>query len=686
MRHRRRPATVRAVAVITCALAAGAGGTAVVTTADAATGDGRQRVYAAAAARYGVPERVLLGVSYLESRWDSHQGPSTSGGYGPMHLTDLAAAGTRPARWPRAGDDLRGDLTRPVAAQRRATPAAATPGRTGASGTPAPAAEGTATLSAAAALTGVAADELKRDPAANIDGGAALLARYQRELGAATGVDTDPAIWYPAVARYSGADDLPTAQAFADEVFDVIATGVTRRTNDGHLLRLRGGAVRPDRSRLGGLGLRNRVASTGDTAADADVECPRTLGCEWIPATYALLGDGTDPTYYWSYDKGVRPEQQKIEYIVIHDIEGSYDAGLSVLEDPNAWTSWHYTVRSTDGHVAQHVKVRDVPWQAGNWYINTKSIGIEHEGYAADGTWYTETLYRSSAKLVRYLAGRYGVPLDRAHIIGHDNVPGLKPASIPNMHWDPGPYWDWDHYMALLGAPLAATGRADDAMVMIKPDYASNTAPFFGCPAGTTDPCVDTGLSTLVLHSAPSEDAPLLPDPGLHRRQADPAAPSTMDVADLGARVSTGQRYAVAETRGDWTAIWYNGFEGWLRNPPSAPTAVRVKGKVVTPKPGRDAVTVYGGAFAEDAAYPEGVTPGDSMLPLDDYVFAAGQRYSYAGTVRSESYRSKTFDGSQPGDWTVFRGATRYVQIQFGHRIGFVNADDVDIVDADTGR
>ena len=86
--------------------------------------------------------------------------------------------------------------------------------------------------------------------------------------------------------------------------------------------------------------------------------------------------------------------------------------------------SWHYTLRSVDGHIAQHVKAKDVGWHAGNWYVNAKSIGLEHEGFAAQGAWYTEAMYRTSAKLVRYLALRLGIPLDRQHIIGHDNVPG----------------------------------------------------------------------------------------------------------------------------------------------------------------------------------------------------------------------------------------------------------------------
>ncbi|BFH21591.1 hypothetical protein PMJ11TS3_31880 [Paenibacillus melissococcoides] len=42
-------------------------------------------------------------------------------------------------------------------------------------------------------------------------------------------------------------------------------------------------------------------------------------------------------------------------------------------------------------------------------------------------TWFSERLYRSSAALVHYLAEKYDIPLDRAHIIGHNEIPGLTP-------------------------------------------------------------------------------------------------------------------------------------------------------------------------------------------------------------------------------------------------------------------
>ena len=46
-----------------------------------------QSAFTAAAREFGVPESLLLSVSYNLSRWEQHAGaPSTSGGYGPMHL------------------------------------------------------------------------------------------------------------------------------------------------------------------------------------------------------------------------------------------------------------------------------------------------------------------------------------------------------------------------------------------------------------------------------------------------------------------------------------------------------------------------------------------------------------------------------------------------------------------------
>jgi hypothetical protein len=244
------------------------------------------------------------------------------------------------------------------------------------------------------------------------------------------------------------------------------------------------------------------------------------------------------------------------------------------------------------------------------------------------------------------------------------------------MHWDPGPYWDWSHYFDLLGAPLnGGSGPAGASLVTITPHFASNQPIFTGCETAGT-PCPARGSTSVVLHTAPSQEAPLLTDIGLHPD----GSPTTMDVSDVGSRVETGQQYAVADARGDWTAIWYLGQQGWFYNPSAARTAQPAVGKVITAKAGLASVPVYGRAYPEAAAYPASV-PVQQVVPLP-YTLSAEQRYSAADVVSSEYFFAPTFDTTNQ---FVVRGKTKYVQIQFGHRVAFVKADDVQLLPAGNG-
>ncbi|MFE0201585.1 N-acetylmuramoyl-L-alanine amidase, partial [[Kitasatospora] papulosa] len=338
--------------------------------------------------------------------------------------------------------------------------------------------------------------------------------------------------------------------------------------------------LRPDRSGLARLGLR--------TADRSLTECPVTVACEWIPAPYEQFGEGD----YGNHDKADRPASQSVEYIVIHDTEATWDTTLRLVQDPE-YVSWQYSLRSSDGHVAQHLRLKDIGWHAGNWYVNAKSVGLEHEGFlVSPDAWYTEAMYRSSARLVRHLAKRYDIPLDRQHIIGHDNVPGTLPSTIPGMHTDPGPFWDWAHYFALLGRPFVPTASAGASAVTIRPDYDRHQPVYTGC-AKAGDTCAPHGSAAVRLHTAPDDSAPLVKDAGLRPGGGE----STTGVNDTGARATTGQQYAVAERRGDWTAIWYLGQKAWFHNPRTRPTAVGARAALVTPREGLAEVPVYGRAY-----------------------------------------------------------------------------------------
>jgi N-acetylmuramoyl-L-alanine amidase len=601
----------------------------------------RQQQYAKAAAEFGVPVEVLLGVSYLESQWNTNAGtPSVAAGYGPMHLTDFTTATTSGGTEFDEGGDPRGDDSR------KALHPTAPP-----TGVPTASLQ---TVRQAAKLTGAAPSALRGDPSQNIRGGAALLASYQHQLNLGT---SDPGDWYAAVAKYSGATDTGSASDFANEVFDVIHKGETRTTDDGQVVTLGANpGVQPNTPPIRRIGLAN-PRTTG-------AACPAVLTCALDLAAYAPYGP--NPGDYGNYDTSNRPATQKIDYIVIHDTEATWDTTLGLIQDPK-YVSWNYTIRSSDGAVDQHVLAKNVAWHAGNWYVNAKSIGVEHEGFLARSGWYTEAMYESSAKLVRYLADKYRIPLDRQHILGHDDVPGVTGPQIPSQHTDPGPYWGWAHYMSLLGAPGFAANAPFKGMVYIRPDMATNNVPFTGCTSAGT-PCPARGSSEVILHNAPSDSAPPLNDIGLHSD----GSPQTMDVNDVGSRMATGQEYAVADRQPGWIAVWYLGQKGWFH----ASDAVWAAGYVVTPKPGESTVPVYGRAYPEASAYPAGTDP-QPIVP-QPYTFSAGQRYVFGGIAPSE-YLPTVYDPTGTLNVPVV-GKTRYYEIQFGHRVEYVNADDVHLV------
>ena len=445
----------------------------------------------------------------------------------------------------------------------------------------------------------------------------------------------------------------------------MIRSGAARTTVDGQRVQLPAHpAARVDTGQVRSLGLAS--------PRPAKVDCPAFLGCESVPAPYEQFGDA--PTAYGNHDLADRPHDLRIDDIVIHDTEGSWDTALQLVQDPT-YLGWHYTVRSADGQIAAHLDPKDVGWHAGNWYVNMHSIGVEHEGFAAQGaTWYTESLYESSAALVRHLAHRYGVPIDRAHIIGHDQVPGITPDAVASMHWDPGPYWDWEHYMALLGRPITGDRHAHGSIVghsvTVKPGFAGNEQTVTGCDTDGT--CPAQGTNFVYLHQSPSADSPLVSDIGLHPT----GSPSTTEVSDLGARAAAGQRLVVAARSGDWLAVWWLGELGWLYDPPAQRSVARSSGLLVEPK-GDQPVPVYGRAYPEQSAYPAQI-PYQTVTPLQ-YAIQPGQAYVLADShLQTDYYYAKTFRCAGVAlDCTDVVGHDRYDEIWFGHRVAYVRAADV---------
>jgi hypothetical protein len=608
----------------------------------------------AAAREFGVPVRLLLAISYNETRWERRgAAPSVDGGYGLMGLT----ARTFPTA------DGRGDPSRLV-------PPTVTLARTH------------DTLNEAAQLLHASAMTLKTDERQNVRGAAALLARYAQNLAGGS-LPASLGGWYGAVAEYSGATTQQSARSFADDIFSTLHRGASLTTTDGQVLDLPPTlGLRPDRAQLARLGLQPAAAA----ASPAHVDCPSTLNCTFVPAAYAR-DDPSDPRNYGNYDTARRPSHMlnpagrtvsmKIKYIIIHDTEGSYRGAISTFQNPASYVSANYVIRSADGAVTEMVRPRNVSWAAGDWYVNMHAINIENEGFAAHGkNWYTRAMYRSDAALVRYLAAKYDIPLNRAHILGHEDVPGPTNSFTSGQHWDPGPFWNLNHFMALVHRVSDSTERASGGsasrgthhLVTIDPTFATNKPAVTDCAGARCVTLPRQPANFVYLRTGPGYRYPLIGDRVLHPG----GGRGTTADSDWGDKATIGETFVFAGHRGSWTAIWFSGRRAWFYNPAGKQRKARyTSGRVITPKAGLRSIPVYGAAYPGASAYPSSV-PVTKVVKLA-YRIRVGQAYPAVGTP-TDYYYAVTINSSRPHDHTVIIGNRRYYQISYNHRKFFVRA------------
>jgi hypothetical protein len=265
-------------------------------------------------------------------------------------------------------------------------------------------------LGRAAELTGLSEEALKDDRAANIRGGAAVLAGIQ---GPDKPADLNG--WQEAVAEYGGID------LYAVEVYETLQSGASATISTGESVKL----------------------------APQDVEVPVSFTAQrrrkradyrradWRPAYWNHADRCENSINYCQARRGVA----EIDLIVIHIAEGSYSGTISWFKNRAAGVSAHYVVGSR-GKVAQCVRNEDIAYHAGDWTYNKRSVGIEHAGYASNPRAFRGK-YETSAKLSAYLSRRYNIPVDKDHFVLHRNVPGVNKTC-------PGYYFNYDKYLRLV--------------------------------------------------------------------------------------------------------------------------------------------------------------------------------------------------------------------------------------------
>lgn len=277
-------------------------------------------------------------------------------------------------------------------------------------------------LNRASAILNVPADVLKLDDFQNIRGAAAFLREMAESEFTNKSDFAEIGAWYPVVARYGSGTDATMQRFYADEIFRLLQSGYSVTTPRGEEIIVAATEVEPRRGKY-----------------------------EFVPTLEENLGNAVNSTDYgpalWNaaysgnYLTANRPTSSAISYVIIHTTQGSYAGTISWFKNSSSNVSAHYVIRSSDGQITQMVREKDVAYHVRSY--NTSSIGIEHEGYVDNPSWYTDAMYRASAALTRNICQKYGLALSRNVVKGHSEMPN-------NDHTDPGPNWNWTYYMQLV--------------------------------------------------------------------------------------------------------------------------------------------------------------------------------------------------------------------------------------------
>lgn len=183
--------------------------------------------------------------------------------------------------------------------------------------------------------------------------------------------------------------------------------------------------------------------------------------------TYRTTNNTDYPGAIWnpaaSCNYNTRPSGASITHVTVHTIQGTYAGCISWFKNCNAQVSAHYVLRSSDGQITQMVREADRAWHVGT--ENNYTIGLEHEGYINNPSWYTVAMYQASAALVRDICQRRSIP--RTSVWFGDACSGSTSSCLvkscirikghqqyPNQtHTDPGPNWNWNYYYQLIAGP-----------------------------------------------------------------------------------------------------------------------------------------------------------------------------------------------------------------------------------------
>jgi N-acetyl-anhydromuramyl-L-alanine amidase AmpD len=130
--------------------------------------------------------------------------------------------------------------------------------------------------------------------------------------------------------------------------------------------------------------------------------------------------------------------------VVFHIAEGSLVGCDSWFRNKDSGVSAHYCV-GKNGEIHQYVSEGDAAW--GNGLVNKPTIvlpresnpnlwtiSVEHEGFS--GELWTKEMYEADAILLLGINRRWGIKIDKEHVIGHCEIDSVNRANCPGSGFE----------------------------------------------------------------------------------------------------------------------------------------------------------------------------------------------------------------------------------------------------------
>jgi len=122
---------------------------------------------------------------------------------------------------------------------------------------------------------------------------------------------------------------------------------------------------------------------------------------------------------------------QRVTGVIIHWMAGNLASTDAVFQNTSRNTSAHYGIENTTVH--QYVRDEDTAYQAGNWTVNTQTIGIEHS--AQPGRDASQATLETSAQLIADLSKKHGFAINSSTVHPHNAIKATQCPGTISVQW-----------------------------------------------------------------------------------------------------------------------------------------------------------------------------------------------------------------------------------------------------------